>query len=340
MSDLFAFAVVFDGPANLDVRELRLIPPADDEVVVEIALSGISTGTERLLWTGEMPPFPGMNYPLVPGYESVGRISHAGPASGRQSGQLVFVPGARCYESVHGLFGGASSRVVLKGARALVIRDDLCEQAVLLALAATAHNTLRLPEGGYRFPELIVGHGVLGRVLARMVMALGEKPPVVWEKNWQRLDSSQGYRVVHPETDPKENYQTICDVSGDAALLDTLIARLKPHGELVLAGFYQQVLQFSFPPAFMRRARIRIAAEWQQEDLESVYRLICDGALSLDGLVTHHQSPNQALTAYETAFSDPTCLKMVLDWGRLEASCGLNEQTLDKRAINAGGRHH
>jgi len=340
VSDLRAVAVVFDGPANLDLRELRLVPPADDEVVVDIAVSGISTGTERLLWTGEMPPFPGMGYPLVPGYESVGRIRHAGPESGRQAGQLVFVPGARCYESAHGLFGGASSRVVLKGARTLIIDENLSEQGVLLALAATAHNALRLPEGGYRLPDLIVGHGVLGRLLARMVVALGNKPPVVWENNKKRLDVTENYQVVCPDDDGKENYQTICDVSGDASLLDTLISRLKPHGEVVLAGFYQQPLQFAFPPAFMRQARIRIAAEWQQKDLESAYRLVSDGALSLDGLITHCQSPNQALAAYKTAFSDPTCLKMVLDWGRLEAGFGLDLENLDVPTINAVGWHH
>ena len=46
-------------------------PAADDEIVVDVEFSGISTGTERLLWDGRMPPFPGMGYPLVPGYESV-----------------------------------------------------------------------------------------------------------------------------------------------------------------------------------------------------------------------------------------------------------------------------
>jgi 3-hydroxyethyl bacteriochlorophyllide a dehydrogenase len=68
-------------------------------VVVDIDWSGISTGTEKLLWSGRMPPFPGMGYPLVPGYESVGRVVQAGPASGT-AGRAVFVPGRRC-------FGGA-----------------------------------------------------------------------------------------------------------------------------------------------------------------------------------------------------------------------------------------
>ena len=34
---------------------------------MDVEWSGISTGTERLLWSGRMPPFPGLGYPLVPG---------------------------------------------------------------------------------------------------------------------------------------------------------------------------------------------------------------------------------------------------------------------------------
>ena len=49
-------------------------------------------------------------------------------------------------------------------------------------------------------------------------------------------------------------------MSGDAAILDTLVARLAPGGEIVLAGFYAEPLAFAFPPAFMREARIRVAA--------------------------------------------------------------------------------
>jgi uracil phosphoribosyltransferase len=64
-----------------------------------------------------MPSFPGMGYPLVPGYESVGRVTHAGPASGHTVGSHVFVPGARCFGEVRGLFGGNASRLVVPGAR-------------------------------------------------------------------------------------------------------------------------------------------------------------------------------------------------------------------------------
>ena len=119
---------------------------------------------------------------------------------------------------------------------------------------------------------------------------------------------------MDPSSDERCDYRSIYDVSGDSTLLNALIGRLGRGGEVVLAGFYDQPLSFEFPPAFIREARIRVAAEWAPEDLAATTRLVESAALSLDGLITHHTHALQADDAYETAFSDPTCLKMVLDW--------------------------
>jgi len=303
-------AVVLEEPKRLVMSRIDLSAPGDEDVVVDIEWSGISTGTERLLWSGRMPPFPGMGYPLVPGYESVGRITAAGPTSGARVGDRVFVPGARCFGAIRGLFGGAASRVVVPGARVIPFDEALGERGVLLALAATAYHAIG---AGGTPPELIVGHGVLGRLLARLVVALGSKPSV-WECNPERTMGADGYDVITPDDDPRRDYAAICDVSGDSALLDTLIGRIAPQGEIVLAGFYSEPLSFAFPPAFMKEARIKVAAEWRPADLAAVKDLIEAGRLSLDGLITHRQPAEQADQAYHTAFNDPSCLKMILDW--------------------------
>ena len=304
-------AVVLEKPEQLLLSRLALTPPSDEDVVVDIAWSGISTGTERLLWSGRMPMFPGMGYPLVPGYESVGRVSSAGSASGAKVGDQVFVPGAKCYGEVRGLFGGAASRVVLPAVRTLTIHEDLGESGVLLALAATAFHVTA--GGSAQQPDLIVGHGVLGRMLARLAVVAGASP-VVWETNPGRRDGAVGYAVIDPAEDTRRDYRCICDVSGDASLLDTLIGRLGVGGEVVLAGFYDAPLHFVFAPAFMREARIRVAAQWQPQDLVAVRDLAESGRLSLAGLITHRADAMQADSAYRSAFGDAACLKMVLDW--------------------------
>ncbi len=305
-------AVVLAEPEGLALERLALVPATGDDVVVDIEFSGISTGTERLLWSGRMPTFPGMGYPLVPGYESVGRVIQAPEGAAVSVGERVFVPGARCYGEVRGLFGGAASRIALPATRLSPVGDLAADQAVLLALAATAHHAIVAPHA--RLPGLVIGHGVLGRLVARLVIALGGPAPVVWEREASRRSGALGYTVIAPEDDPCRDYASICDVSGDPRLLDTLIARLARGGELALAGFYAEPLTFAFPPAFMREARLRIAAEWVPADLAVVRALVADGRLNLDGLITHREPASRAAQAYHTAFGDPGCLKMILDW--------------------------
>ncbi len=300
-------AVVLEAPEHLALASVTLVAPTADDVTVDVEWSGISTGTERLLWSGRMPAFPGMGYPLVPGYETVGRISDA--ADKARIGERVFVPGARCFADVRGLFGGAARRLVVPGSKVVPVDEALGERAVLLALAATAHHAI----AGGALPDLIVGHGVLGRLVARITVALGGAP-TVWERDADRHGGADGYVVADPADDDRRDYRTICDVSGDAGLLDTLISRLAPAGEVVLAGFYEAPLSFAFPAAFMREARIRVAAEWRPADLEAVKALLGAGRLSLDGLITHRKDATDAPEAYRTAFGDSACLKMILDW--------------------------
>ncbi len=137
---------------------------------------------------------------------------------------------------------------------------------------------------------------------------------MVWETNPARRDGALGYPVLDPSDDPRRDYRAIYDASGAPGLLDQLVMRLAKGGEIVLAGFYTEPVAFAFPPAFMKEARFRIASEWQPEDLTTTRALIESGALSLDGLITHRRPATAAAEAYETAFGDPSCLKMILDW--------------------------
>jgi 3-hydroxyethyl bacteriochlorophyllide a dehydrogenase len=265
-------AVLLEGAKQLSIQSVGLKEPTDGDVVVQVSHSGISTGTENLLWSGTMPPFPGMGYPLVPGYEAVGEVIHAEKGAALSPGDYVFVPGS------NGFKAGMEVRV----------------------------------------PDLIIGHGVLGRMLARLTLAAGGEPPTVWEIDEARRDGAVGYEVVHPDTDSRNNYRAIFDASGRSDLLDQWIQRGQKGAEIVLAGFYSERINFAFPPAFMKEIKIRIAAEWSQSDLIAVRALVESGALSLGGLITHRSSAEEADLAYRTAFETADCIKMMLDWSDIK----------------------
>lgn len=305
-----AQAVILSGPQSLMLGAVGLKAPTPGDVVVQVRYSGISTGTEKLFWLGTMPPFPGMGYPLVPGYESFGEVVETCGGTGVSVGDHVFVPGANCYEGgVRGLFGGASALLVTPAERVAKLDAGYGAEGALLALTATAYHAL----AGGPLPDLIIGHGTLGRLLARIALTMGAAP-TVWEIDAARRSGAEGYAVISPEDDPRRDYNVIFDASGAAGLLDTLVPRLAKGGEVVLCGFYTAPISFVFPPAFMKELRLRIASEWQPADLEATRRLLDDGRLSLDGLITHRAAAADAGAAYTTAFTDAACLKMILDW--------------------------
>lgn len=305
-------AVFLNGPEDLRLDMLTLKAPGAGDLVVEVEHSAISTGTEKLFWSGRMPPFPGMGYPLVPGYEASGLVVEAAPGTGFRPGDRVFVPGADCFEGAFGLFGGAAGRLVTGADR--VCRIDMLDgpEGALLALAATARHAMAGLDRA--MPELIVGHGVMGRLLARLTIAAGAPPPTVWEVEPARRTGAEGYQVLDPAEDPRRDYRTVYEASGNAGVLDDLMGRLAKGGEIVLAGFYADGIAFAFPPAFLREARLRVTAEWTRADLSATAALVESGALSLNGLITHRSSAGAAEAAYRTAFQDADCLKMVLDW--------------------------
>jgi demethylspheroidene O-methyltransferase len=171
--------VLYDHSDDTVSALLAAVFAALPDLVVDITHSGISTGTEKLFWSGEMPPFPGMGYPLVPGYEAAGEVVEAGPDDLFKVGERVFVPGANCYDGAFGLFGGCRPAGWSPTADRVTRIDR--------GLGPKARCWRWPPPRGTRWPadktvpDLIVGHGVLGRLLARLTIAAGAPAPTVWE---------------------------------------------------------------------------------------------------------------------------------------------------------------
>ena len=146
-----AFAVVLEQPKATRAANAPARPGRGRSISSStIEWSAISTGTERLLYEGRMPPFPGMGYPLVPGYEAVGRVRVRRcwfrlP----QRRARVRARRGRCFGEVRSLFGAAASRLGGSGAaRRRASTTQLGERGVLLALAATAYHALAIGGDG------------------------------------------------------------------------------------------------------------------------------------------------------------------------------------------------
>ncbi|MEO0598217.1 MAG: alcohol dehydrogenase catalytic domain-containing protein, partial [Chloroflexota bacterium] len=70
-------AVVIPQAGLVELQDVHLKGVGPDDVVVETAFTSISAGTERMLLAGQMP-HPMLQLPVVPGYETVGRVVQVG----------------------------------------------------------------------------------------------------------------------------------------------------------------------------------------------------------------------------------------------------------------------
>src|SRR5579863_7329184 len=91
--------VVIREPFKVDVREVELPPPKDNQILVATEVSAVSAGTELAVYTGthqwlKDPNLPDWKFPFRPGYSAAGTIAAVGSdVKGWQPGDRVSYPG-------------------------------------------------------------------------------------------------------------------------------------------------------------------------------------------------------------------------------------------------------
>jgi threonine dehydrogenase-like Zn-dependent dehydrogenase len=233
MIEVLAFWIVEAGRGEL--RSERVAAPGPDEVLIEAIASGISRGTESLVFRGEVPasqhqavraPFQAgeLGFPVKYGYSSVGRVAD-GPAELR--GRRVFC-----------LFPH-QDRYVVPAAAALPVPDDVPDaRAVLAANMESALNGLwdAAPRIGDRIA--VVGAGVVGALSAALLSRL---PGV----ELQLIDIDPGKARIAQALDI--GFALPADARGDADLV--IHASGAPEGlasALSLAGFEATVVELGW----------------------------------------------------------------------------------------------
>jgi 2-desacetyl-2-hydroxyethyl bacteriochlorophyllide A dehydrogenase len=232
-ADARAFWIV--EPGRGEIRREPLITPSTDDVVVRAFYSGISRGTEALVFQGRVPPsefqrmrapFQDGNFPapVKYGYASVGRIER-GPRELQDRTVFVLYPHQTSY--------------VVPAQAVHVLPDDVPpDRAVLTASLETAINGLWDAEPHIGDRIVIVGGGTVGCLVAWLAGRIPGCDVELVDTNPQREAIAHvfGVRFAQPDT-VWEGADVVIHASGSPAGLD---AALK------IAGFEATVVEMSW----------------------------------------------------------------------------------------------
>lgn len=249
-----AHAFWVTGPESGEIREETLVEPGVDEVRVRAVHSGISRGTETLVFRGNVPPseydrmrapfqsgdFP---YPVKYGYISVGEVEAGAPAL---VGRRVFC----LYPH--------QDRYVVPASAVQVLPDDVpAGRAVLTANLETAINGLWDAAPGIGDTVSVIGAGAVGCLVAWLAARVPGVDVELVDIDPARaaLATAFGARFASPDEARGEN-DLVVHASGNPDGLDLALR---------LAGFEATVLEMSW--FGQRRASLELGGAFHSRRL-------------------------------------------------------------------------
>jgi 3-hydroxyethyl bacteriochlorophyllide a dehydrogenase len=291
-------AIIFPKPNEVEVVQFDLpVSLADDDVLTETLLSGVSSGTETRVLAGLQP---GVQFPCVPGYENIGRVIEVGAAVRNLNvGDIVFHSGSQNTGRYDRAWGGQMAHAVIGADDALLIPSGLpLEDAIYAKVAGIARHGIWRANVKAGEKVVIVGQGIIGHLAAQISVALGAEVTVldVVAERLAAAEQAGVVRVINPaEVDAEQVLResvgtpdVVVDATGNAAILNQSLCYLppKPWGKdfvtsprFLILGSYPAEIMLDYRLLFEREPDVIISRDNLVVDMQAALDLMAQGRL-------------------------------------------------------------
>jgi 2-desacetyl-2-hydroxyethyl bacteriochlorophyllide A dehydrogenase len=268
-----------------------------------------------------------MPFPLVAGYQKVGRVTWVGAeATEYQVGDWVFA----VMSQVEGMFDRHAGHV----------SPSVCDINFVHKLPpgadAVAYSGLVLTQVGYNCatrPRLrpghlavVVGDGLVGQ-WAGQALRQREARVVMTGRHEARLETFRrgGYgEAVKVNAGPgvdevraltPEPIEVLVDTIGDTSLYDAYLPHMAHGGTIVSAGFYGTADAIEIQRYRFKELAFDLVAGIRRDRLDATMEWVRQGKLDTRGLITHRFPVAEAAAAWDLiATKREHVLGVVLDW--------------------------
>ncbi len=206
-------SIVITGPREVKIIEEDVPKAGPGEIVVQANLSGISSGTEMMLYRGTYPNFKlnkwpeWKTYPVRPGYELVGRVVEVGPSMSKRQPAGGFPPGGGVVVADTSEFR-VGDRVVCLGSHqeyskvpatiAVKIPDSVTdEQATFAVLGTTTMHSTRRLALEYGSTVAVIGLGLVGNLALQHAKLAGAAVTIGLDLDPARVDLGRAAGADH-----------------------------------------------------------------------------------------------------------------------------------------------
>ena len=331
--------IVFTEIGKAELWDVDLLLPKAGEVLVEMAYTAISAGTERAVLMRMPNTQAKANEPAVLGYSGSGIVKAIGEGvRSVKVGDRVL-----CIWGTHSQFNTVPERKVIK-----IEADGLkLEHAAFALIAAFSAAGIRKTRLEFGESALVFGMGILGAFAVQICRAAGAFPVIAADPLPQRrrlaldlgadcaFDPKDGsfYEAVKSATDGR-GANAIVEVTGKAESLNQALHCAAPLGRISLLGctrvsdaaidYYQQIHKPGVTIVGAHtNARPKLESQphnWtERDDCLAMLNFMAHGRVEMSKILSEVCSPQDAPAVYRRlAENKDFPVGVVFDWTRLK----------------------
>ncbi|TAI86205.1 zinc-binding alcohol dehydrogenase family protein [Pectobacterium versatile] len=306
--------LICQEPKKLVWKKREIPIPGESETLIKIKAVGIC-GTDIHAWGGNQPFF---SYPRVLGHEICGEVVDTGKNvhQFKKGQQVAVIPYVACQQcpacksgrtnccekiSVIGVHqdGGFSEYLAVPATNVLLAEGIDPQAAALIepyAISAHAVRRAKVQRGEH---VLVVGAGPIGLGAAAIAKADGAQVVVADTSAAHRehVIANLNLPVVDPSTEDFEAQlraefggslaEKVIDATGNQHAMNNTINLIRHGGSIVFVGLFKGDLQFSDPEFHKKETTMMGSRNATLEDFAKVGRLMSEGKLTAEMMLTH-----------------------------------------------------
>lgn len=323
-----ALQAIVVEPFRVEIREVDLPPPADDQILVKTFFSAVSPGTELAIYNGTHqwladPGIPDWKFPFRAGYSAAGEVIAVGKlVRNWNAGDRVSYPGN--HASAELLTIGHERGRLWRLPEALDYDTAAWACIARYGLGAAIRPGVTLGRSA-----AVLGLGIIGQWSLRCIRAAGASPVVGIDSVAMRRQATLAGGAHHafdPAADDlrgqmdrildERGFEIVADATGIPDCIPQAMALACNGGQVVVVGsprgkakevnFYDDLHRRYVEVAGAHGNMLfdhnhhRMPGDWTIDKAQRwILSALADGRITTDGLVTHTIGPNELATAYE-----------------------------------------
>ena len=334
--------IVFTKPNTVELLDYEIGDPKENELQVALAVSTISSGTERANLMGSTtiawnrPEAPEAIFPRYNGYSSAGIVTKVGASV------TEFAVGDRVALSwtTHCQVLNIRAKLAHKLDDCVSFSDAALAHIATFPLAAIRKCGLELGESA-----IVMGMGILGMIAVSLLKTSGAVPIIAVDPDATKREKALciGADYALDPYDPefaatvkeltKGGAKVGIEVTGIGAGLDGILDCMARFGRVSLLGctrssdftidYYRKVhgpgITLIGAHTNARPSRDSFEGWWTEyDDVEAILTLTKLGRIKLSEMVEEIHSPSDAAQVYTRLCAEKTFPLVQFDWGKLQ----------------------